>query len=126
MLAHLPVTPIPAIPVALCFSLHGAIVLPCNAATLHEGKKMSDLKAKCHHLFKEWKAVNRTQAVLGDIRTLATEKFDELRKSGLESDLADRMERELGELLTRQRRTLEDRRNRLEDELAEGGCPRGS
>ena len=63
---------------------------------------------------------------MGDIRTLAAEKFEELRKSGLESDLADRMERELGELLTKQRRTLEDRRSTLEDALAEGGCPRGS
>ena len=87
---------------------------------------MNDVKAKCHHLFKEWKTVNRTQAVLGDIFTLLTEKFGELRKSGLENDLADRMERELGDLLTKQRRILEDRRSKLEDELAEGGCPRGS
>lgn len=85
---------------------------------------MNALKTKCHHLFKEWKTVNRTQTVLGDIRTLAAEKFEELRKSGLENNLASRMELELDALLTRQRKALEETRSKLEDELAEGGCPR--
>jgi hypothetical protein len=62
---------------------------------------------------------------LGDIRTLVTEKFEGLRKSGLENDLANKMELELGNLLAKQRRMLEDKRSKLEDELAEGGCPRG-
>ena len=87
---------------------------------------MSEAKTKCHHLFKEWKTINRTQAALGDIRTFVTEKFEELRKGGFENDPADKMELELNDLVTRQRRMLEDRRRTLEDALAEDGCPRGS
>jgi hypothetical protein len=86
--------------------------------------KMSGLQTKCHHLFKEWKTVNRTQAALEDIRTLAAGKFEELRKGGLENDLANRMALELDGLLSKQRRILADRCSKLENELAEGGCPR--
>jgi hypothetical protein len=87
---------------------------------------MNDVKTKCHPLFKEWKTVNRTRDVLENLRTLVAEKFEELRQRGLENDLANTIELELVGLLTKQRRILEDRRSRLEDELAEGGCPRES
>jgi len=87
---------------------------------------MQDVKTQCHHFLKEWKTLNRTRDVLGDIRSFLAEKFEELRKGGLENELANKMEQELGDLLARQRRILEDRRSKLEDQLAEGGCPRGS
>ena len=70
--------------------------------------------------------VNRTRDVLDNLRALVIEKFEELRKRGLENDLTNKMELELIGLLTKQRRILEDRRSKIEDELAEGGCPRGS
>ena len=97
----------------------------CNTI-LSKVNKMNELKAQCRHLFKEWKAVNRSRDVLGAIRTFVAEQFEALRKSGFENDLANSMERELGALVSKQFRTLEDRRSKLEDELAEGGCPRGS